>query len=310
MTKGNGQRGVALLTVLLVVFLASTAAVGLATLENLSLRRHTLFSHQQQARYYLLGAEQWATRILSRDRAQGDVDSLDEDWASIPPVFPIEGGTLSGRLVDLQGRFNLNSLLDGDSIDPAQLAYLRRLLEARELNPGLAEAIADWLDPDQETRFPDGAEDANYVAADPPYLAANRPFVSVTELRLVQGMDADSYRQLAPLLSALPATAGLNLNTASPELLQPLVAAGNPPLLAADRDLQGWEPLSSVDEFLATVTLAEPPVNPARLTVGSGYFLLIAEAQVGDARGRLQTLLERQDNGETRAIRRSFGADW
>ena len=305
------QRGVALLTVLLVVFLASTAAVGLASLQALSVRRQTLFLHQQQARYYVLGAEAWAARILARDRADNATDSPDEDWAIIPPALPVEGGMLHGRIQDLQGRFNLNSLLVEDAVDPAQLAYLRRILEALELNPTLADAIADWLDPDQETRFPGGAEDSEYVAAEVPYLAANRPFASVSELRLVRGVDAEVYRRLAPLVSALPGEAGLNLNTAAAPLLAALVVEVLPlSLVGEGEDLAEREPLPSVDQFLATATLAEPPVDPARLAVASRYFLLSAEAEVGSARATLKSVLERADNGATHAVRRSFGADW
>jgi len=305
------QRGVALLTVLLVVFLASTVAVALATLETLGIRRQTLFLHQQQARYYLLGAEAWAAAILDRDLAEGDTDSPDESWAAIPPALPVQGGVLVGRIEDLQGRFNLNSLLQEDAVDAAQLAFLRRILEELELDPPLADAIADWLDPDQETRFPGGAEDGEYVAADIPYLAANRAFASITELRLVRGVDAEVYRALAPFVSALPPDAGLNLNTAAGPLLAALVDDAPPPsLVAGEGDTGVPEPLTSVDQFLGLVSLAEPPVDPARLTVASRFFLLRASAEVGSARATLNSVLARPAAGGTRSLRRSFGADW
>ena len=50
------QNGVALLTVLLVLALASVTAVELAELQQFSVRRSELLLHRQQAKHYLLGA--------------------------------------------------------------------------------------------------------------------------------------------------------------------------------------------------------------------------------------------------------------
>ncbi len=109
-------RGVALITVLLIVFMASVAAASLMTLQGFTLHRSTLLLNQQQARLYTLGAEQWAMALLKRDLSNDleqneRVDTLQEDWAMIPPSLPVEGGSINGRIEDLQGRFNLNNLL-------------------------------------------------------------------------------------------------------------------------------------------------------------------------------------------------------
>ena len=104
------QAGVALITVLLIVFLASLAATSLAALQQLAIRRSTVFQHQQQARLYTLGAEQEAMIILARDRQRNETDHPGEEWANLPPALPIEGGAITVRLSDLQGCFNLNNL--------------------------------------------------------------------------------------------------------------------------------------------------------------------------------------------------------
>ena len=58
------QGGVALITVLLIVFIASIAATSLAALQQRAIRRSTVLMHQQQARLYTLGAEQEAVIVL------------------------------------------------------------------------------------------------------------------------------------------------------------------------------------------------------------------------------------------------------
>jgi general secretion pathway protein K len=50
--------------VLLIVFIASVTATSLAALQQRAIRRSTVLIHQQQARLYTLGLEQWAMIIL------------------------------------------------------------------------------------------------------------------------------------------------------------------------------------------------------------------------------------------------------
>ncbi|MFZ1642223.1 MAG: type II secretion system minor pseudopilin GspK [Candidatus Contendobacter sp.] len=357
-SRAKFQAGVALITVLLIVFLASIAAISLASLQQLAIRRSTVLLHQQQARLYALGAEQWAMVILARDRQRSETDHPGEEWAKLPPALPIEDGTLTARLVDQQSCFNLNNLwrpapggqspspnapredkekqkpqdpeadtepkpdptrpkppkppkpdetMGKAALEPAQIKVLQRLLENFELKPALAQAIADWIDPDPDPQFPDGAEDSDYMVLNPAYLAANRPFLSVSELRLVKGVDREAYDKLAPVICALPPGTPLNVNTA----LAPILAAlgeGLKPAdlerLLEDRPAEGYK---NVDDFLnaAKLTTVEAPVK-ALLSTDSQYFLLRAEARVGDGRAMLYSMFYRDENG-VRVLRRDFG---
>jgi general secretion pathway protein K len=117
----NRQAGVALITVLLIVFLASIAAVSLAAMQQLAIRRSGALLHQQQARLYTLGLEQAAMLILIRDRQNTKTDHPGEEWANLPLTLPIDGGVLTGRIRDMQGCFNLNNLwqpASGESTAP------------------------------------------------------------------------------------------------------------------------------------------------------------------------------------------------
>ena len=352
------QAGVALITVLLIVFLASITAVSLAALQQIAIRRSTVLLHQQQARLYTLGAEQWAMIILARDRQKNETDHPGEEWANQSPALPIEGGAITARLTDLQGCFNLNNLWrpapgeqspmpdaadkakdraesqdaadaeanaelnpnpatpklpkpaapsDKPGLEPSQIKVLQRLLEQFELKPALAQAIADWIDPDPDPQFPDGAEDSDYTVLNPAYLAANRPFLSVSELRLVKGVDQEVYNKLAPVVCALPPGAPLNVNTASAAVLAALGEERLKPAelerLLEERPAEGYK---NVDEFLNAAKLTvEAPVK-ALLSTSSQYFLLRAEAQVGDGRAMLYSTLYRDENG-VRVLRRHFG---
>ncbi|MDS4029550.1 MAG: type II secretion system minor pseudopilin GspK [Candidatus Contendobacter sp.] len=363
-SRAKPRTGVALITVLLIVFLASIAAASLATLQQLAIRRTTVLEHQQQARLYTLGAEQEAMIILARDRQRNETDHPGEEWANLPPALPIEGGTITVRLTDLQGCFNLNNLWrpapgelsptpnepkksgdktkddkgdrPQDSVDsetdaapkpnppppshpkpaassgkaglePAQVKLLQRLLENLELKPALAQVIADWIDPDPDPQFPDGAEDSDYAVLNPPYLAANHPFLDASELRLLKDLDREAYAKLAPVVCALPPGTPLNVNTAQALVLAALSEEGLKPAdferLSKDRPAEGYK---TVDEFLNAAKLTVDAPIKALLSVDSQYFLLRAEARVGDGRAILYSTLYRDENG-VRALQHDFG---
>jgi hypothetical protein len=129
------QRGVALITALLVVSLVTVIAVAMATRQHIDVRLTGNLVHGEQAYAYALAAESWARVILRRDDIQSDHDSLDEDWATALPPIAVEGGQVSGKIEDLQGRFNINNLVMPDGkVSEADVAYFRRLLEIRNWN--------------------------------------------------------------------------------------------------------------------------------------------------------------------------------
>ncbi|MFU8836725.1 MAG: type II secretion system minor pseudopilin GspK [Thiohalomonadaceae bacterium] len=299
------QNGVALITVILIVALATTVAVSMAAREQYDIRRSGNLLQAEQAWLYVQGIEGWAAHILRRDREDGEVDHLDEDWATVLPPVPVDGGQLSGGLEDLQGRFNLNNLLQAGQIDEAALQQFRRLLQLLELDPQLAEVLADWLDADIEPRFPAGAEDGHYLGLERPYRSANSPMTSVSELRLLAGMDAEGYQRLAPYLAALPTRSRLNVNTASLPVLMSLaeeIGEREAEQLIADRGEDGY---ASVNEFLQHSALAGLELAAEQLSVGSEYFMLRSQVQFGRLIVSWQSLLQRDRSGQARVIRRS-----
>jgi len=185
------------------------------------------------------------------------------------------------------------------------------LLTGLELKPELAQAMVDWIDPDPDPLFPDGAEDSDYLTMTPAYLAANRPLISVSELRLIKGVDRETYDKLAPLVCALPPGTPLNVNTAPGLVLAALSETGDAVEIQRLREesTQAGEtakPYETVDEFLNAAKLTVDAPTKALLSVDSQYFSLRAEAQVGDGRAMLYSTFYRDENG-VRVVRRSFG---
>jgi len=190
------------------------------------------------------GALHWASSRCSRTRRRIRSDHLGENWAMALPTLPVEGGAIKVSIEDAQARFNLNS-----AGDPASLRVLQRLLQMLRLDPQLANAVADWIDPDSEVRA-GGAEDIDYLNLNPPYRAANRPMASVDELRLVRGFDAQTVRTLLPFVTVLPvATNTINVIPASPLMLAALVDRLDLPTAQRIADARVGKPFNSAGEF-------------------------------------------------------------
>lgn len=306
------QRGVALITVLLVVALVTVISAGIIARQQLAIRSSANQLHVRQAWHYALGGETLAKAVLRRDLQQGDprapVDHLGEAWAQpLAPFALDEGGELRVRIVDPSGRFNLNSLVREGQANQAALAQFRRLLLSLQIDKPYAERLLDWLDSDQQASGGYGAEDNQYLLAQPPYRTANRTLVDVSELRLLLEMDEADYRRLLPFVTALPADATLNVNTASAWVLASL-AEGLPLSTAegvvANRGSQGYADLPS---FLAQLPGLQ--VQSQGLAVGSQYFQVISEVGVGDRRQVLYSTLQRASDGKVYVLARDLGQD-
>ncbi len=227
--SSKSQKGVAIITVLLMVALATITVVSMSSRQRLDIRRAMNQQSLQQSRALALGGEKFAAATLMRDKQDkltAKTDTLDEDWAQTLPPVPVDQSTIKGCVFDLQGRFNLNNLLTSEgAIANERLEQLKRLLTELNIDASKASAIADWLDTDSEPLGEDGAEESWYSGLDVPYRAANREMVSISELKMVKGFspavedEKADYDLLLPHVTALPEVTLININTATPAVI-------------------------------------------------------------------------------------------
>jgi general secretion pathway protein K len=295
------QRGIALITAVLVVAIAAVIATSMMSRQNFDTRRTANIVHQDQAIAYALGAEYWAGVELSNDARRNNFDHLQEVWAYDLPPLPIDGGYINGRLVDLQGRFNLNSVLD-----PLQAERLARLCLAINVDPDFIPALQDWIDGDTEVRE-NGSEDETYTRMDPPYRAANGFLSDTSELLLVRGVSVAEYNALTFYISALPVGSAINVNTASPQLIQSLTQDVALPEVERIIGLREAAPYQDVDYFVEDEAFAGREISEDYLSVSSQYFLLTADVMLGDAPLTLQSVLYRTPDGKVTVMNRRFG---
>jgi general secretion pathway protein K len=309
MAAGFRQRGVAIITALLIVAIATSVSIAISTRLQLDVRRTGNIIASDQAYLYALAAESWSQRILRDDRKENEIDHLGENWAIELPPIPVDGGYISGRLTDLQSCFNLNALLDDKADKPVTRPRLERLLSNLDIDTSYVQAIIDWLDSDLQTTIPDGAEDVYYMNLERPYRTGNEPILSISELRLIRGFDdTQIYDRLLPHVCAFGLTAPININTASEEVLRSL----GDELSASDVnniiEKRTETPFNSVNEFTSFNDLKKIVTNTEGLSVNTEYFMLQTESTIGQVRVITYSIIHRSDEGETNVIARSQGA--
>jgi len=290
------ERGVAIVLAISVVAMAAMVAAAIMVSQSTWARQLELTAEHVQARAVLQAGADWARAVLSDDRRLSNVDHLGEPWALRLPPMPVENGELVGKIEDQQGAFNVNNLVSGGKINATQLAHFRRLLATLNLPDALANTLLDWIDDDSEPQPQGGAEDAYYLALDPPYLTANRPLIDVDELALVSGFDDSVRARLRPYVTALPGATAVNVNTASPEILSAVIDGldlGTAQAIVAQRERTYFRDTTEFINLLPRGAVAAT----GDISVSSDYFLASLRVTIGGAQARGRALLSRAGTG-------------
>nr|WP_202414104.1 type II secretion system minor pseudopilin GspK [Duganella flavida] len=291
------QQGVAVVTALLLTTLAVTIVASLFWQQQVQVRSMENQRLQLQTRWIVRGALDLSRLILTQDLSDSpNYTKLDGIWATPLEETRLDDyvererlqgenfdATLSGRMVDAQGRYNLANLASGQQVNTAEVEVFERLLNNLRLDSGLAQATAQLV------------KNAAPVVATQP-TQTNQPIglVRVEDLLAVSGFTPQAIEQLRDYVIILPVGGtSLNVNTAPAELLSALV----PGLSLSDaaamvsarktlyyRDTAAFRALSQVTG--KTITAA--------WDVSSNYFLAYSRVKLDRATLDTQALLRRQ----------------
>jgi general secretion pathway protein K len=315
--SSSRQRGVAMITAILIVALATILAVQVGYQAYLDQRRTMTALALDQGQQVAIGAEAWVADILQKDAKQSPkTDDYTEEWAMRLPPLPVDGGEIIGQVDDMQGRFNLNSLVVWDQTtnefvtDKPALDRFVRLLEILKLEPKWGAFIADWIDADINAGFPDGAEDPIYTGLTPAYRTANMPITRVSELLAIAGFGLERFQRLEPYVTALPMGTPLNVCTASPQVLDSLSNQDEftlaPQTTAQSRKQRCFPTLQDMQSRLDPAEW--DALNKAKaLSQTSSYFRTSVVVTIGTTQLTMYSLLYRQNN-LVRPIQRSIGS--
>ncbi|KHM50483.1 general secretion pathway protein GspK [Pseudoalteromonas distincta] len=326
MVKQQSSRGAALVIVLFIVALAAILAVEMSANLMVQVQKSTNLQGHQQAKWYAYGAEELAIKgLMQSKKDDADKTTLDQVWATQGDAsYPVDNGTLSGKITDLQACLNLNALAiapeenSASKTNPAHKALFALLeniedLPADESEETMADSVFDWLDENSIT-YRSGAEEDEYLSRDFPYMTANSLFASTSELRLVKGFNPLVMEKVLPYVCVIPGSTllSINVNTLLPEqalilsaLIESLSLSGAEAVLGA-RPQTGFD---TIDEFFEQVKQqggTNTDSIKSLFSIKSEYFKLQTQANFVDLRFSMTTLLHAKD-GDVTILARKFG---
>lgn len=307
------QRGVILISSLILVALAAVVATSLFFETALAARRAAASFSLEQAVQLGAGGEALAAYALGQDKNSDDTDK--DPWAQhYGPVEVEREVTLEAQVGDEQGKFNLNTLLRQDGKPDADaVKVLRRLLELSEIEPRFASLIIDWMDPDGQPEA-DGGEDSLYLSQTPPHRTGNLLVTSVSELQQLPGFTREMYLKLLPHVTALPPEAQkINVCTADGVVLDSLFALSRNNANNVEYSRMSAEDMARARQngcFPRKSILGDSePQIAARIDERSSYFRLQTWLSIGTAQFALYSLMYRDGAGKVRPILRTMGTD-
>ncbi|WP_414901090.1 general secretion pathway protein GspK [Sphingomonas flavalba] len=273
---GDGERGMILVNVLLIVALAASIVVLMVSARDTGIDRSLMMREAARARAVALGGEASAVAALRRDMTEApESDHMREAWATvIQPDTPIAGGRFSLNVVDARAKFNVNMLARGV---PGAQAMLADMLAALGYPPEYGPLI---------TRL----------------IVTSGPLASLDQLAL-GGVDAETIARLRTIADALPVDGPINLNTAGAPVLGLLLHdSTKAQQLIARRTTTG---------FLTPADLAQTgTVTPPGTGFTSDLFYVVTRARIGGTEQVLTSLVRRRTDDAGRPHAEVIGRWW
>ena len=275
METHNLKRGSALISALFIMTLVAIGATAMSARLQLDIYRTRLTLTSDQLFLASEAVSFWAMDLLSDEKPiQLTNNGIINYPKSLYHLYPdIE---TKGSLTDLQSKFNLNNLQD---IEKFPLFYrLLKLLTPEDKKSVLGQIInatCDWV---KETSSQAKSEFSIFYAKQkPPYQAAHQKMQSVSEFRLIQGVDSAIYEAVAPFITTLPSKTTININTAPRTILMTLgqgLDEAQAQNIIDTRGDRGFQTMEEANELLATFHI---PLD--QVTLESSYFLSTALTQ-------------------------------
>jgi general secretion pathway protein K len=183
------------------------------------------------------------------------------------------------------------------------------LLEVLEITSFRVDALIDWIDSNDQTVSAYGAEDGQYLVAEPAYRAANQPFTSVSELRLIEGMTEEAYRALVPHVAALPVSgAGINVNTATAQVIASLYNEMTLAQANAVIEKRAEAPFDSIQDFLALPEFTGfGQERSSGLRVNTQFFEVVSRITYDNRVANLISTVYRDPEGKVQTVHRDTG---
>jgi general secretion pathway protein K len=288
------ERGAALLIAMSLLVLVSTLAAGMVWQQYRAIQVEAAERSRTQSAWILNGALDWARLILREDARSGGPTALTEPWATPLAEARLstflaadkdnntEGGPdafLSGVIIDLQSRYNLRNLIDGNKITESELLTLQRLCEAAGVPADTAPRIAEGL----RAAWAGGETQAGAMPLAPRTLA---------QLQWL-GIDPVALDRLQAFVVLLPVRTTVNINTADVEVItavSPGLDAGAAQALVQARQRAAFKSVAAAASLLSSSTL----LDPKNVNTQSSFFEVRGKLRLDERALEERSVVERR----------------
>jgi general secretion pathway protein K len=269
------ERGVALIISLLVVAIVTALALLFTARQQLWMRQIENRNNFTMAIDVAIAAIDMSRLTLRDDARRNKYDHLLEPWTIPIPPMAVEQGKISGRISELQGKFNLTNLLpEQNTTIRADDKDLVRAASAFGVTPS---NLALLLTQFQSLRKRE------------PYSTPE-----LSELMRLAALPAESQAAFEHNLSVLPERTPVNVNFASTEALQAAIdglSSGDASNVISERTGNPFKTLAAFTKTLPESLRASATEN--KVTVQSQYFMVDIDAWFNDMHSGYQALLRR-----------------
>ncbi len=195
------NKGAALITVLIIVFIVMSIITNLTVKNYRIIRRLTNQKILEQCFSVLNLAVNFGRAGLATSASTSDIDTLNDIWAQpIPRTLIVNDIEMSGYLIDEQGKFNINDMVSNGQINMNVVAQFEQLLTYLNIPNVLALNIANYM---ASPKYVQGIA-TEYTSGSPAYTPSGRPLVDLSELQLVKGMQPDWVFKLSDYVTVVP----------------------------------------------------------------------------------------------------------
>lgn len=312
------QRGVAVITALLLTTLAVTIVASLFWQQQVQVRSMENQRLQLQTRWIVRGALDLSRLVLYQDHLDSPtVTQLNGVWATPLEETRLDdyiereraeaenfNATLSGKMIDAQSRYNLANLAVNHAAKPDEVKVFERLLTNLRLDPSLAQAVATQV-ANAQTAAPPGPGGGGGQPQQPAQTSGPQPvdLLRVEDLLAVSGFTPQMVEKLRDFVIILPERGTeLNVNTVPAELLSAMCEQLSLSDAAAIVNTRQRVFFRDTHYFDQLPQLSGGKLPKTKYDVKSRYFLAYSRVRLDRAALDAQSLLVRAANGITTVV--------
>ena len=281
--KSSGQNGSALIITLLLITILTGLVVDFVYEVYIDSSSLSNWGNAQRASFIAKSGQAISAEFIREIKKETYTDKREVE---LPVTQDFGTGIiLIIKIEDENARFNVNSLIYANGLENKDaISSLKKLLEYLNINPSLALAIADWIDPDSEPRLYNSEN-----------LAKNDFLWSIDELRFIEGIDKNIFDKISPYMT-VSGNSIVNINTAELPVLVSLdndmteILAKN---IIDQRESYPFEAPGNVQNVSGMETIGQRLIG--KITVKASNFRITTRATVNEITRSIESVIDSSD---------------